>query len=68
MPVDGVDLPFHLISPSKEERKDLYPLNKRTNIAIGYKKEDKILRENAFVEIKMDKKRNPIDKNEINIC
>lgn len=66
-PVEGVDLPFHFISPSKEERNDLYPLNKRTNIAIGYKKEEKILNENAFDEMREDKKINIIDKNEISI-
>tara|TARA_B100001173_G_scaffold310035_1_gene323628 strand:- start:159 stop:326 length:168 start_codon:yes stop_codon:yes gene_type:complete len=55
------------MSPSKEERNDLYPLNKRTNIAIGYKKEEKILNENAFDEMREDKKINIIDKNEISI-
>ena len=68
IPVDGVDLPFHFISPSNEERNDLYPLNRSTNIAKGYKKEERMLKEKAFVEIRVDRKRNPMDKSEMNIC
>jgi DNA recombination-dependent growth factor C len=53
------------MSPSKEERNDLYPLNKRTNIAIGYKKEEKILRAQVKNYLKNKIKRNPSVENKI---
>lgn len=65
-PVEGVDLPFHSSSPSKEDRNDLYPLNNKTIIAIGYIKLESKLIEKAFDDNKIDIKTKAIEERDNN--
>ena len=65
-PTEGVDLPFHSSSPSKEDKNDLYALNSKTIIAIGYIKLESKVIENAFEDNKIDIKIKPIEERDKN--